>query len=437
MNRLRALAAALPPGMAAVGIGTAVLGAASYVHLAVAGHSLTTADMAGVSVLWTIVMSVGMGLFFPLEQELTRIVAARAAHGHGAAPVLRRAALLTTGLLAAVLGTLALLARPIADRCFGGDLAMVAALGGAFAGLALTFTTRGILAGLGRFTAYGTQLALDGGARIVLAALCGAAGLHSAMAFSLVLTAAPLLSLVATLPATLRACRPGPPVAWPDLVRGLGPLVVSTLLAQVMVNAVVMSTQLLAPAEVALVAALLNALVLARVPLFVFAAVQPTLLSGLAGVDAAGDREGFARMLRRACAVVTGLSVLGGVPAVLVGPWLIRVLFAAPDVLTRPDFLWLSLGTLCYLLAQVLGQALMVRHRHRAQLAAWLVGTAALVAVTLLPGDVATRATVSFTVGTAVTALVMLGALKRPGDREPAPGNAGGVPENIGSATRG
>ncbi|WP_431679074.1 lipopolysaccharide biosynthesis protein [Kitasatospora sp. KL5] len=436
MNRLSALGAALPPGMAAVGIGTAVLGAASYVHLAVAGHSLTTPDMAAVSVLWTIVMSVGMGLFFPLEQELTRIVAARAAHGRGATPVLRRAAVLTTGLLAAVLGVLALLAGPVADRFFGGDLAMVAALGGAFAGLALTFTTRGILAGLGRFTAYGTQLAVDGGARIVLALLCGAAGLHSALAFALVLTVAPLLSLVVTLPATLRACRPGPPVAWPDLVRGLGPLVASTLLAQVMVNAVVMSAQLLAPTQAALVAALLNALVLARIPLFVFAAVQPTLLSGLAGVDATGDREGFARMLRRACAVVTGLSVLGGVVAVLAGPWLIRVLFAAPDVLTRPDFLLLSLGTLGYLLAQVLGQALMVRHRHRAQLAGWLVGTAALVAVTLLPGDVATRVTSAFTAGTATTALVMLWALNRPGGGESAPGHAEGIPQDVESANR-
>jgi len=176
---------------------------------------------------------------------------------------------------------------------------------------------------------------------------------------------------------------------------------------------VVMSTQLLASTEVALVAALLNALVLARVPLFVFAALQASLLSGLASVAAAGDHSGFLRMLRKACLVVTLLSVCGGIPAVLIGPWLIQILFAAPDVLTHLDFLWLSIGTLCYLLAQVLGQALIVQHRHRVQLASWLTGTAVLCGATMLPGDIATRVTVAFTAGTAATALAMLWALRR------------------------
>lgn len=412
MNPLASLGKALPPGTKMVAIGTVVLGAASYVHLAVAGHSLSTADMAGVSVLWTIVMSIGMGLFFPLEQELTRIVAARAVHGQGAAPVLRRAALLTCGFLTVVLGLLAAFARPVANTFFHGDLPLVAALGGAFIGLALTFMTRGVLAGLGRFNAYGAQLAVDGGLRILLALGCGAAGLHSALAFSLILAVAPLIAFAVTLPTTIRASLPGPPISWPDLVRGFGPLIGSTLLAQMMVNAVVMSTQLLAPTEIALVAALLNALVLARVPLFVFAALQASLLSGLATLTAAGDRAGFLRMLRKACLVVSVLAGCGGIPAVLIGPWLIRILFAAPDVLTHLDFFWLSLGTLCYLLAMVLGQALIVQHRHRAQLACWLVGTAVLCGVTALPGGVATRVTVAFAAGTAATALSMLWALR-------------------------
>ncbi|GAA0662007.1 hypothetical protein GCM10010193_11520 [Kitasatospora atroaurantiaca] len=420
MNPLATIGKALPPGTKLVAAGTVVLGAASYVHLAVAGHSLSTADMAGVSVLWTIVMSVGMGLFFPLEQELTRIVAARAVHGDGAAPVLRRAAVLTAGFLAVVVGLLALFERLVADRFFHGSLQLVWALGGAFIGLALTFMTRGVLAGLGRFNAYGAQLAIDGGLRILLALACGAAGLHSALAFSLILAVAPLIAFAVTLPTTVRASLPGPPISWPDLLRGFGPLIGSTLLAQMMVNAVVMSTQLLAPTEVALVAALLNALVLARVPLFVFAALQASLLSGLSSVAAAGDHAGFVRMLRKACLAVTLLSVCGGIPAVLIGPWLIRILFAAPDVLTHLDFLWLSLGTLCYLLAQVLGQALIVQHRHRAQLASWLVGTAVLCGVTTLPGDVATRVTVAFTAGTAATALVMVWALRRAALRTPA-----------------
>ncbi|MGK4581322.1 hypothetical protein [Kitasatospora sp. HPMI-4] len=407
---------ALPPGTQAVAAGTVVLGGASYLHLAVAGHSLSTRDMAGVSVLWTVLMSVGIGLFFPIEQELTRIVAARAVRGEGVGPVLRRAALLTGGVLAAVLGLLAAAAGPLAGLLFHGDRALVTALGTAFAAMACCYLTRGILAGLGRFGAYGTQLGLDGALRILLALGCALAGAHSALAFSLVLTAAPLLALLATLPATVRGARPGPPVGWSELLRGLGLLTCSTLLAQWMVSAAVVSVQLLDAADVGLIAALLGALVLARVPIFVFGALQASLLSGLAASVARGRHAAFAALLRRAALAVALLSLGLGLPAVALGPWLVRLLFAAPPALTRADFLWLALGTLCYLQAMVLGQGLIVLHRHRVQLACWVLGTAALVAVTLLPGRLATLVCLAYAAGTVSTvAGMLLGLRRRPG----------------------
>ncbi|WP_405012882.1 lipopolysaccharide biosynthesis protein [Kitasatospora sp. NBC_01539] len=435
MKRLRSLATALPAGLRTVAVGTAVLGVASYLQLAVAGHSLTTEAMAGVSVLWTIVMSVGIGLFLPLEQELTRIVAARTVRGEGARPVLRRATLLTCGILGVILTLMAVFARPLADLLLHGDTALVAALGSAFAAMAFCYLTRGILAGLGRFTPYGTQLAVDGALRMLLAFGCAAAGLHSALAFSLIMTVAPLLALLATLPATVRAVRPGPPQPWSGLVRGLGPLMGSTLLAQWMVSAAVMSVQLLEPDQVDLVAALLSALVLARVPIFVFGALQASLLSGLAGAAAAGRHADFLAMLRRACAAVTLLCVAISVPAVVLGPWLIHLLFAAPEVLDRADFLCLCLGAFGYLLAMVLGQALIVLHRHRAQLVCWLLGTAVLVGVTLVPGPIEGRVCVAFAAGPLACAAGMLWSLRGAVPRRPsASAPAGAEAEPIPSA---
>ncbi|MGF1426346.1 lipopolysaccharide biosynthesis protein [Kitasatospora sp. LaBMicrA B282] len=428
MNPIAKLLKALPPGTQLVAGGTVVLGAASYLHLAAAGHSLSKSDMAGVSVLWTLVMSVGIGLFFPIEQELTRIVAARVVRGDGAAPVLRRTALLTVGILVVVLGLLAAFARPIADRLFHGDLQLVAALGGAFVGMALCYVTRGILAGTGRFKAYGAQLGIDGTLRIVLAFGCSFAGLHSALAFSLILSVAPLVALAVTLPATLRAAEPGGAFRLRELVGGLGLLIVSTLLAQVVVNAAVMSTQLLAPARTDLIAALLSALVLARVPLFVFGSLQASLLSGLSSAVAAGDHQGFMRMLRKTCLVVAGLGAVGGVPAVLLGPWLIEILFGAtPGQLGHLDFLWFSIGTTCYMLAMVLGQAQMVLHKHLVQLASWGFGTAVLLGVTLLPGDITVRVGLAYAVGSALTAAAMLVSLWRAVPR--APRGTQGAPE--------
>jgi hypothetical protein len=124
---------------------------------------------------------------------------------------------------------------------------------------------------------------------------------------------------------------------------------------------------------------------------------------------------------------VAGLSFVIGLPAVVLGPWLIHLLFAAPRVLTRADFLWLVLGTFGYLLGMVLGQALIVLHRHRAQLLSWLLGTGVLCGVTALPGAIATRVTVAFAAGAAATALAMAWALTR--RAAPRPGN--GAPEPV------
>ncbi|WP_327415801.1 lipopolysaccharide biosynthesis protein [Streptomyces sp. NBC_01233] len=410
---LTKLSAALPPGTVAVAGGTVVLGAASYVHLGVAGHSLTMDAKANVSVLWTIVMSIGIGVFFPIEQELTRIVSARAVLNQGAAPVLRRATLLTAGILGATLLVLGLGAQPIADLLFHGDRGLVAALGGAFTGMAVCYLTRGVLAGLGRFGAYGAQLAVDGGLRIVLAFGCALFGLHSALAFSLILAVAPVVATLVTLPALLRAVGPGEPIAWRDLCNGLGLLVCATLLSQLVVNAAVMSTKLLAPSDSALISALLSALVLARVPLFVFGSLQASLLSGLTAAFTAGDRVAFWAMLRRIGMVVGALGVLGGVPATVLGPWLIEVLFGTEDpVLDRLDFFLLSAGTVAYMFAMVLGQALMVFKRHNLQLLCWAVGTAVLVGITLVPGDVAVRVILAYAIGSTATVLAMLAALR-------------------------
>ncbi|MFI8362989.1 lipopolysaccharide biosynthesis protein [Streptomyces sp. NPDC085612] len=410
---LNKLSAALPPGTVAVAGGTVVLGAASYVHLGVAGHSLSTEAMANVSVLWTIVMSIGIGVFFPIEQELTRIVSARVVLGAGTTPVLRRATLLTAGILGTTLLLLALAAGPIADLLFHGDRSLVAALGGAFTGMAVCYPTRGVLAGLGRFGAYGTQLAVDGGLRIVLAFGCALLGSDSALAFSLVLAVAPVVATAVTLPALLRAVGPGEPIAWRELWGGLGLLVCATLLSQLVVNAAVMSTKLLAPADSALIAALMSALVLARVPLFVFGSLQASLLSGLTAAFTAGDRAAFWAMLRRIALVVGALGLLGGLPATALGPWLIEVLFGAEDpVLGRFDFFLLSAGTVAYMFAMVLGQALMVFRRHNLQLLCWALGTAVLMGVTLLPGDVSVRVIVAYALGSTATVLAMLASLR-------------------------
>ena len=400
----------LPPGTALVGAGTVVLGLASYIQLAAAGRTLPSDRMAGVSVLWTLVFSVGLGLFFPIEQEVTRLVAARVVAGEGVAPVLRRGAVTSLSLLAVVCVPVVLLARPIADRLFDGNVSLVGALCGAFAALSVAHVTRGMLAGTGRFTVYGAQLALDGALRVFFSVLLAVAGVDSPLLFAAVLTVPTLLSVAATLPWVLRAARPwsrGAVLPWQALAGGLLALVPTTLLAQLLVNISVISVKLLAPKDTAFITALLSAVVLARVPLFVFGSLQASLLRGLSTAVAAGDRQAYRQLLLRTAAFTGLLGGTGGLAAVLLGPWLVPRLFGSPDLLGWTDFGWLSAGTLFYMLASVLGQALQTTGGHGRQLLAWAVGTAALIGVTMSPLPIRDRVEVAYAAGAAITAIIL------------------------------
>lgn len=402
--------ALLPPGTALVGAGTAVLGLASYIQLAAAGRTLPSDQMAGVSVLWTLVFSVGLGLFFPIEQEVTRLVAARVVAGEGVAPVLRRAAATSLSLLAVVCVPVAVFARPIADRLFDGNLSLVWALCGAFGALSVAHVTRGVLAGTAKFTVYGVQLALDGMLRVVLSVALAVSGVHSPLLFAAVLTVPTLLSVAATARPVLRAAAPrpsAPVLPWRTLGAGLIALIPSTLLAQLLVNISVISMKLLAPRDTAFITALLSAVVLARVPLFVFGSLQASLLRGLSAAVAAGDRPAYRQLLLRTAAFTGLLGGSGGLLAVALGPWLVPLLFGSPDLLGAADFAWLSAGTLFYMLASVLGQALQSTGGHGRQLLAWVIGTAALIAVTFSPIPIRDRVEIAYAVGAAITAVIL------------------------------
>jgi O-antigen/teichoic acid export membrane protein len=401
---VRRLSAALPRGTLINTVGVGVLGLASYVHLAIAGHSLGPVQMANLSVIWSVVFSLGYGLFLPIEQEVTRVVAARRVAGRGSRPVWRRGFVLTWLIFGGLTVAFVIGTPVLADRLFGGSGALVAVTLGGLFGLAVASPVRGQAAGAGRFELYSGQLGLDGVLRIVLAVALGVAGSRSTAQFGLVLLVAPVLSTAVLLWPVRRTAAPGPATDHVELGRGVGPLIVTVLLGQFMLNSVIVSARLLAPEQSVLAAALLSALVLIRVPTLIFGAVQPSLLSSLAGLEH-HDHHAFARQLRHAAALVTAMMACFAVPLVAIGPWLVRALFAAPDVLDRFDFLLLSLGTWAFLLAQALGVGVLALHRHRVQTLAWAAGALVLLAVTVLPAPVLIRLEWAYLAGNATVAI--------------------------------
>ena len=223
-----------------------MLGASSYGYLVVAAHALDAAGFARLGVVWVALFTVAPGLFLPLEQAIAQRVAV---NGHGQAVLVRRAAALGSGLAASVT-ILSVAAWPwIGARLFDNDSGLFLAMLLATCALVPVHVSRGLFAGSGRFSRYGAQLAIDGGLRLAGAAALGALGVRSTVAFAAVLVAAPLIAVAASLLGGARpgssmslllrsdAGRPGAQDAsWLLLARGLGWMLVGTLVAQILAN---------------------------------------------------------------------------------------------------------------------------------------------------------------------------------------------------------
>jgi O-antigen/teichoic acid export membrane protein len=374
-----------------VGVGLAVLGVASYVHLAIAGHTLSTAQMADLSVLWSFVYSIGLGLFYPIEQEVTRTSAARRVAHVGAGPVLRRGFLISAGLCGGVWLIMAVSSPVLAARLFSGSYVLVVVTALSIAAIALYSPVRGVAAGMARFQVYSRQLGWDGVLRIVLSAGLALFAIRSAALFGLILAIAPLVATLAVARPVRAMSLPGPASDARELGRGVAPLLISMLLGQFALNSAVVGARLLAPEQTSLTAALLSALILIRIPVFIYSAIQASLLSGLAASAALRETDKLYRMVRHAAAIVTLLMLVCGIPAIAVGPWLIHTLFRAPAALSWVDFAILCAGTLAYLLSLILGQAAISLHRHKEQMYAWIAGAVTLVVITVIPGVVRLR----------------------------------------------
>lgn len=408
---LRSLVQRLPAGTVPVGGGVCALALASYVYLAIAGRTLSVDGMAGLSVLWSLAFSLGTGLFLPLEQELTRVVAARRARGEGARPVALRGMAISATLLAVCLVGLGTFIQPLADLLFRGDRSLVWALGAALLGLSVVHISRGLLAGSGRFRSYGSQLAVDSILRVVLALGLSMAGSTSPLLFGLLLSLAPLASVALGLAGVVRAAQPGPPATSGELRKGLAPLTLSTLLGQVLPNAPVVLAELATDKGSALTGALLSAMIIIRLPIFAITSVQPSVLNVLARSYTLGRRDAFQRQLAGTAAGAAVLGLAGTLVSGLLGPWLATVLFHATPLLSGIDFAIFGFGTAGLLIALVLSQGQLAMNRQMAQGAAWALGAAVFVVLAVMPETVIARLETSYAVGCWTVALALAGSL--------------------------
>ena len=405
----------LPRGTLQVAAGLAVLGAASYVYLSVSARTLSPQRFGEISVLYSLVYTAGAGAFVPIEQELARGLADRRARSQGGRPLVRLATVLS-GLYAAALVVLLLGTGPwTVPRLFDGSWGLLGCLALAVVGLWAVYLSRGVLAGADRFTDYGGQLAIEGGTRIVAVVVLATAGVTAVVPYGFAIGGALLVAVALTVRPTAAAVRPTsagqptPAAGVQELSSALGWLLVGSVLAQALVNAPPIAAKLLAHGgDSAAAGQVLTGTVLARLPLFAFAAVQAALLPGLAALLARGDRAGFYRGMTRLLAAAAALTAIAAVVAATVGERLLHLFFGDRYDLGDDVLVQLTVASGVYIAAVIAGQSLLALRRYRTAAAGWAVGALVFIVVAVVGTDLVTRVVAGVLIG-AVAAATTLG----------------------------
>lgn len=400
----------LPAGTFSIGVGLLVNGLGAYAFLTLAGRGLGKSAFAPLSVMWALSFFAAPGLFLPLEQEVSRAVASRRARHLGAAPVLRHAALIGGGLLVVVV-VLSIVTLPLSfEALFDEQATLFAGFLLTVVGYAIAHPVRGLLSGHGRFVDYSIYFGVEGLLRSVAAGVLFVVGVETAGPYGVVLGLVPFAGVAAALARPRGLVQPGPPSRAGEVTASLGALLAASLLTAGLMNAGPIAIELLADeSEADEAGRFLAGLIIARVPLFLFQAVQASLLPRLAHLAGGHQWIEFREALRRLLTVVGGIGIVATVGAWTIGPIVITTMFGEEYELGHRDFALLAMSSAGFMIAITLGQSLIALSSQAHLVLAWAAGVVTFVVVTALGDDLFLRVELGLVIGTgAVGALLGL-----------------------------
>ena len=155
-----------------VGLSALVSGVGIYALLILVARNLELADYSDFSFYWALAITVGLGVYFPLEQETAREQAGSTPAK--TRPLARTVATVSAVVTAAIMLPLALL-LPFAQALI--SPAVVLAIGASAIAFGVQFPVRGLLSGGGHTTAYSAVIGLEGLLRVILPGALVLAGL--------------------------------------------------------------------------------------------------------------------------------------------------------------------------------------------------------------------------------------------------------------------
>jgi len=377
----------LPEGTMAVGLGLVISGVATYGFLSITKRALGEDLFAPVSLLWFLTFILAPGFFLPVEQEVGRALAHRRALHQGSRPVVERAAVLEGILLVTITVVMLVISPLLVTHLFEGSWGLFVGLLVAFWAYALAHLTRGVWSGTGRFDAYGVLMGSEGVVRLVFVVVLAVAGVKAVGPYGILVGLPAVAAVLLSRRGQHDVLDDGPDASWSEITPNLGWLLVGSVFAAALLNAGPIAASLLktSSAENALVSQLSTGVIIARVPLFLFQAVQAALLPKLARLAARGALDDFVKGFRKLLTLVLVVGAAAVVGAFALGPFVVRVFFDSE--LSRRTLTLLALSSALYMVALALAQAIIALRGHAKVAVGWVVGMAAFVAVAAIPND--------------------------------------------------
>ena len=376
----------LPEGTLPVGAGLLIAGISSYAFFKIGAKALGDNGFKPISSLWFATFFLAPGFFIPLEQELGRALADRRGRGEGGMPVVRRIVPLAGAVAGLVTLVILIASGQITDKFFDGDWVVTAALVVGFLAYLPGHIARGICSGHGRFVSYGIVMGADGAVRIIGCTALWLAGVKTIGAYAFTVALAPLVGVIVVAFRRELGAAPGPAAPWSEVTANLGWLLLGSVFAAGLVNAGPIVVNLLAEKGTAKSAQLVTdfgkGVLLGRIPLFLFQAVQAALLPRLAGLAARGELGEFRQGFRKLLLAVAGVGIIGVTGAAVLGPFLLKRVFQA-DLGTRTITL-LAIGSAIYMVALTFAQAVIALQGHALVAIGWFTGMVTFALVTWL-----------------------------------------------------
>jgi O-antigen/teichoic acid export membrane protein len=396
--------------VARVGVATVVSALCGYAVLYLAARDLEPAGFSVFAVFWG-AFGLLAGAANGLLQESTREVrqAQKTPMADGGPRIHPIRVALVVGLVAAVVvvGTSPLWSSHVFVESRWLSVGLLSA--GIF-GFCMHATLLGVLAGVNRWSEYGTLIVGDATGRVIVATATFLVGwglvgyLWATVAGSIA-----WLALLLASPATRAAARLLTPGTTMTFLRGASHSIAAAGASAILIMGFPVLLKATSAELGATGGVVILAVTLTRAPLLVpLNAMQGNLIAHF--VD---ERSARLRALIMPALVVVGLGAVAVLIAGLAGPWLLQVAFG-PDYRAGGALLaWFTAAAIAIALLTLTGAATVAAALHRAYATGWVGATLASALLLLLPTPLETRTVVALLCGPLVGIAVHLVALVR------------------------